>query len=168
MTEESVQKIRKLVTELQGEIEKVIRASVSHVIEVMFHNRVIVSDTPPQNNRNKVIYALVESEQQYIRSVLRFGFEQDLLKIMVKKIYGPNVMIDENILEDAACEISNIISKRVKALMNSYGMAIDMSIPYIERQFDKQFMTAGNMFHIHFLLDENQMGVDFAYKIKDL
>lgn len=166
MTEESVKKIRELIAELQSEIEKVIRASVSHVIEIMFHDRVIVSDTPPQNNQSDVSYVLVEIDQQYIRSVLRFGFDKGLLRMMVKKIYNSSVMIDQNILEDAACEIANIISKRVKALMNTHGMAIHMSIPYIERPFDRQFISANNMFHIHFLLDENQMGVDFACEIK--
>lgn len=168
MTEESLKKIRKLVQELQGELSKVIRASVAHIVEVMFNNHIIVSDAPANKDNSGVIYTLVESEQEYIRSVLRFGFDQDLLKALVKKIYGPDVNIDKKVLEDAACEISNIVSKRVKALMNSYGMSIDMSIPYIEKEFDKQFMTAGNMFHIHFLLDENQMGVDFVYKLKDL
>ena len=86
--------------------------------------------------------------------------------MLVQKIYGPDVIIDRNVLEDAACEISNIVSKRVKALMNSYGMAIDMSIPYVERKFDREFLSAGNLLQIHFLLDESRMGVDFMYKIK--
>ncbi len=166
MTEESLKKIRKLAEELKGEIGKVIRASVSHVIEVMFHNQIIVSDAPNNKDESHIIYALVESEQEYMRSILRFGFEQNLLKMLVQKIYGADVIIDRKILEDAACEISNIVSKRVKALMNFYSMAIDMSIPYVERKFDREFLSAGNLLQIHFLLYESRMGVDFMYKIK--
>ena len=166
MTEDRFKKIMKLVEELQLELAKVIRASVSNAIEVMFHDQILVMDAPPVKPDTDIICVLVESEQQYMKSFLRFSYDSHLLSTLVTQIYGPDIKIDRKVLEDAACEISNIVSKRVKAFLNSYGMAIEMDIPFIERKSDQHILETKHITHIHFLLNENQMGVDFAYSFK--
>ena len=166
MTEERLQRIQKLVSELKHEISAVITGSVSNIIDVMFGNNIqLVKDTNKIVGK-KTINVLVNSEQEYMKTTLRFAFEEELIEKLVTDIYGD---IDRNdrdqMLDDCACEIANVVGKRVKALMNSHGMDIVMGLPQIERNADADIPLA-DVTHIHFALGEDLMDVDFTYSMK--
>ncbi len=166
MTEERLQRIQKLVSELKHEISAVITGSVSNIIDVMFDNNIQLVEDEYKTAGKKTINVLVNSEQEYMNTTLRFAFEEELLEKLVTDIYGEIDEADKDkMLEDCACEIANVVGKRVKALLNSHGMDIKMGLPQIERSADND-INPSDVTHIHFALGEDQMNVDFAYSMK--
>jgi len=170
-------KINDLSPELRLEIASVIGEAVSSVFRIMFNKTVMIShgdigtdeqkskrpqdEGPPEELKKEHITAMVNLAQGSMKAQMRTMFEYNLLYDLISDIYSRDLMNERQTLEDSACEITNIVGSRVKALMNSHGFHLDMDIPRIDRQDGKEIVD-DKVINLHFSLNEDKLYVGFG------
>ncbi len=133
-------------------------------VSSLFINMFSVDVELCNNNYNQLdddtIVAKCALSQSDVTFVLRFAFQRHVISPMLEKLYNDPIMAKhESSMEDAACEISNIICSGLKTFLNKSGYQLQMSLPQIDLNFRSTegqasdcvgvyFIVQGNTFHI--------------------
>ena len=156
-----INRINVLLDELKSEISSLVTKSIINTIEVMFNETVVANPLAEKSDTKDSIVTAVELKQDVFTASMLFSFDYDLLYALIEKVYTEDILEDREAFEDTACEITNIVCNRVKAMLNSFGTELEMSFPFVNRdgkvvQFDEDVVS------LHFSLKENNLHVDFG------
>lgn len=92
---------------------------------------------------------------------LRFAFPRMLLTPLLQEVYGTIMASHEKVIEDAACEISNIICGGLKKHLNENGYRFTMSLPSITiDNFKSRNIDDTDHMNMNFLLRDDGFTVD--------
>ncbi|HRQ59932.1 MAG TPA: hypothetical protein PLO23_00190 [Alphaproteobacteria bacterium] len=92
---------------------------------------------------------------------MHFVFHRHLLGPLLMRIYPPVMASHETTLEDAACEIANIVCSGLKTHLNENGFMLVMDFPKIVHLLKVADKTQGpDNLHINFLLQSDGLSVD--------
>ncbi len=139
---------------------EVIHKEVAALFVSMFSVDVEVCSNNYDQLDDDTIVAKCALSQSDVTFVLRFAFQRHVISPMLEKLYGDPVMAKhESSMEDAACEISNIICSGLKTFLNKSGYELKIAIPEIDLNFRSTegqnsncvgvyFIVQGNTFHI--------------------
>jgi CheY-specific phosphatase CheX len=162
--------ISDLSPELRMEIASVIGEVVSGVFQAMFHKTILmghggVGVTIQQDKTEKAvndehIVTMVNLAQGTLKAQMRAMFDYDLLYALISDIYSDDLLKERTTLEDSACEITNIVGSRIKALMNSHGFRLHMDFPCVEREGEGR--VDDKVINLHFSLDDDNLHVGFG------
>lgn len=98
--------------------------------------------------------------QSDVTFVLRFAFQRHVISPMLEKLYDDPIMAKhESSMEDAACEISNIVCSGLKTFLNESGYELKIALPTIDLNFKATdgpdpytigicFIVLGSIFHV--------------------
>lgn len=103
----------------------------------------------------------IELKQDSTAIELRFAFPRALLTPLLQKVYGPIMASHEKVVEDAACEISNIICGGLKKHLNENGYQFAMSLPSITIDNLKAPNASDrDRMNMNFILQDDEFSVD--------
>ena len=85
---------------------------------------------------------------------IRFAFPRALISPLLLKIYDPIMATHEKVVEDAACEIANIVCNGQKSKLNDKGYNLEMKIPEICLSFRKDNEASEDKLNLNFVLQE--------------
>jgi CheY-specific phosphatase CheX len=128
----------------------------------MFDETVVANPDAKKSEETDTIVTAVELKQDVFSANMLFSFDYDLLYILIEKIYPSEVLEDREAFEDTACEITNIVCNRVKAMLNSFGTELEMSFPFVNRD-GKIVQLDAEVISLHFSLKDNNLHVDFGF-----
>jgi len=111
-------------------LEETVRNSVKQTLEAMFGCRIDVSRSLAENTGDAVI-ASVNFRQGIDVITLQLVFERSFIRLLVQEFYAGNAVpvSDDEICNDSACELANIICHKIKFFMNSNGFMFVTDLP---------------------------------------
>jgi CheY-specific phosphatase CheX len=111
------------------------------------------------------IIVVVGMEEEATSVAMHFVFHRHLLSPLLMRIYPPVMASHETTLEDAACEISNIVCSGLKTHLNENGFSLVMDFPKVIHAHMLNAVnddgTPDNL-NISFLLQSDGLSVDMA------
>lgn len=146
---------------LRDELKPVVAKGMENIFSEIFKVR-IVSDDALISGNDKDMVCIGRLHQKDFLIVLRFFFDQGLLKPLLRQLYSPQFLDDKKIYEDAACEIVNILCAQIKAFLNNHGYTLQLDLPVMGVQASSPSQEADSIMNIHFQLNE---GEDFLVDI---
>lgn len=142
-------KLRDQITPQIGrELALVIGESVVETIEVMFGQKITVDEIFAVLPDQRVIAANMLLKQGHDSARLRMLFDRNLVLRLVSGFYPREMLENDGVLQDAACEIANIVCNRVKLYLNSKGLNISLGIPYADS--DDAAQSDHDIINLHF------------------
>lgn len=134
---------------LQETISQITRES----LETFFNCKLNVADHSDLD-KDSIITACVAFRQGLESVTLRLSFDESFILALISNFYESD-FVDENqraLCEDAASELANVISNRVKYFMNSHDFTFFIDMPYIER--DSNSRTPDKIIDLNFSMQE--------------
>lgn len=110
------------------------------------------------------IIVVVGMQEDGMDVSMHFVFHRLLLSPLLLRIYPAVMASHETTLEDAACEISNIVCSGLKTHLNENGFSLVMDFPRIIHSYklaEQKDETPDNL-NINFLLQSDGLSVDMA------
>jgi hypothetical protein len=156
-----IEKINELLQQLRSEISALVSDSVINTINVMFEEQIEAVPGDNISDNDNCIAVIVALNQDIFEASMLFTFDHDLIHRLISKVYPDELLKDNFAYEDTACEITNIVCNRVKALVNSCGLELEMELPYINK-LDKPYHFDNKVTSVHFTLDQSSMHVDLG------
>lgn len=145
---------------LRDDLKPVVAKGIENIFSEIFKVK-IVSDSEVLSGRDKDMVCIGRMHQKDFLIVLRFYFDQELLRPLLMQLYSPKFLEDKSVYEDAACEIVNILCAQIKAFMNKHGFALKLDLPVMGMQ-PPALKDADSIMNIHFQLNE---GEDFLVDV---
>lgn len=110
------------------------------------------------------VIVIVRMEEEGTSVDMHFVFHRHLLSPLLMRIYPPVMASHETTLEDAACEIANIVCSGLKTHLNENGFALVMDFPKVihARMAGAGNDTGSDNLNINFLLQADGLSVDMA------
>lgn len=146
--------------ELKNELASAISARVIEIFKTMFGVDVILVDNSIFSFDDDDLVSQITMHQDNLAVVLRFAFERRLLMPLLNSVYDSIMASHESTMEDAVCEIVNIVGGGLKQHMNESGYSLEMGIPTIDCGFQKYDQNNGGCLNIDFMLDDASLFVD--------
>ncbi len=147
---------------LKTQALEVIRREVKNLFATMFSIDVEVCDNCYENLDDDTIVAKCSLFQDDVIFVLRFAFQRHVISPMIVKLYDPIMAMHESTIEDAACEISNIVCSGLKTFLNQSGYKLRISLPEIDPGFKSYSDRNPESIGIYFIVQGNifQIGIE--------
>lgn len=146
--------------ELKNELTLTISTRVIEIFNTMFGVDVILVDHSIFSFDDDDLVSQVTMYQDNLAVVLRFAFERRLLMPLLNSVYDSIIASHESTMEDAVCEIVNIVGSGLKQHMNESGYSLEMDIPNMECGFQKYDPKNDDCLNIDFMLDDASLSVD--------
>lgn len=146
--------------DLKVKAMEVIHEEVRNLFTSMFSINVETCNDCYDHLDDDTIVSKCSLSQNDVTFVLRFAFQRHVISPMLEKLYDDPIMAKhESSMEDAACEISNIVCSGLKTFLNKSGYELQMSLPSIDFNFKSAedpdsstigiyFVVQGNTFHV--------------------
>ena len=113
---------------IKEELQPVIAKGLENIFSELFHVEILPDELQkPQGKKDMVCVGRLKQNDMSI--VLRFFFNQSLLKPLLRQLYSTEFLENDEIYGDAACEIVNILCAQVKAFLNKKGYSLELGIP---------------------------------------
>lgn len=118
-------------------------------------------------DENDVIIAVQMKEDETVVD-MNFVFHRHLLSPLLLRIYPPVMANHETTLEDAACEIANIVCSGLKKHLNENGFGLVMDFPKVIHRIviPEQNNKDPDNLNINFLLQSDGLSVDMNMQKK--
>ncbi|GEM_PF-3586271 len=120
----------KMDSGFQASLETTIGSTVKHTLETMFGCKIDLS-RGSAGSAGDVIAASVNFRQGIEVIALRLVFERAFICSLIQGVYAKKnaKMPDDEMCNDAACELANIICHKIKFFMNSNGFMFFVDLP---------------------------------------
>jgi hypothetical protein len=129
----SAMKLRDHITPQVGrELALVIGESVVETIEIMFGQKISMDQLAADFTPERAIAANMVLRQGDETARLRMLFDRELIQRLVSGFYPAEMLANDAVLQDAACEISNIVCNRVKLYLNTRGLDVALGLPFAD------------------------------------
>jgi two-component system chemotaxis response regulator CheY len=113
---------------IKEELQPVIAKGLENIFSELFHVEILPDELQkPQGKKDMVCVGRLKQNDMSI--VLRFFFNQSLLKPLLRQLYSTEFLENDEIFGDSACEIVNILCAQVKAFLNKKGYSLELGIP---------------------------------------
>ncbi len=140
--------------ELQKKLGPVIAKGIRNIFSELFHAEIIESEAITEHHKSQMV-CIGRLIQKDIKIDLRFFFEKELLKPLLSSIYSPDFLENDQVFEDAACEIVNILCGQIKAFMNKNGYDLGMEVPHMGVN-DVESAESDALINVCFSLNQDQ------------
>jgi hypothetical protein len=147
---------------MKKELSILIPAKVLETFQTIFgvHVREVTNPDQEFNDDDLIGKTVLSQDGQEI--VMRFAFPRSTLKPLLLKIYEPILASHESTVEDAVCEIVNIVCTSIKSNLNDKGYALEMTLPVIDMNFRNPDVEP--FLNISFTLDPSGFLIDVEMK----
>jgi len=139
---------------LRDDLRPVVAKGIENIFSEIFKVKIVSDDVIAGNDKDMVCIGRLHQNDFLI--VLRFFFDQNLLRPLLMQLYSPRFLEDKAIYEDAACEIVNILCAQIKAFLNTHGYALKLDLPVMGFKNDGDYSEAASIMNIHFALNKEQ------------
>ena len=141
------------INDEREQISQIVSSTVVETFSEMFGQPVTAESMAKQ--------AKLPSEQQSVFSSIKlhhgkndlefcFRFDFDLLLQAAALIFTPDYLKHNQVHEELAREIANIVCSKVKAYLNERGYDIEMGFPYIPQPEQNPLLQQSDVVHMHF------------------
>ncbi|GEM_PF-779566 len=151
---EENQKNSQNIVRLRDDLKPVVAKGIANIFSEIFKVE-IIPDDKVLSGHDKDMVCIGRMRQNDFLIVLRFFFDQQLLRPLLMRLYSPKFLEDKAVYEDAACEIVNILCAQIKAFLNSHGYALTLDLPAMSTD-SEAVQDADSIMNIHFQLNEGQ------------
>lgn len=119
-----------------------------------------VSSQPDQDQANK---DNATQSHAISKIIVRFLFPRQLIRPLLLQSYEGVFAEHESAYEDAACEISNVVSSGVKKTLSVHNYNSEMFFPEID--YDSSFVkdTDRDILRVHFIQDKSYFFVEVDF-----
>lgn len=138
--------------EIKRELNPIISNGVRQIFSELFDVSIIPDEKVELYSENEMV-ALGRLYLEDFEMVVRFVFDKALLVPLLRQMYSPEFLEDNNVYADAACEIVNILCSQIKALLYKRGFEVNMDIPEIGPQGHK-LNPSESVLNVRFKLNE--------------
>lgn len=127
---------------------------------MMFHLDVLLLPNTPLSD-NQTISAFVEMKDGQARSIISIAISAELLEHLARQLDPSTSPPSPAIIQDIACEISNIIGNHVRSYLDdSAGINLIIGIPKAGLPTD--YSKGNNSINMRFRIREND-GLDLGF-----
>lgn len=114
--------------EIRKKLGPVISKGVRNIFSELFQATILEQNEVQEYYQDQMV-CIGRLEQNNITIDIRFFFDRELLHPLLLNIYSEDFLEENNVYEDAASEIVNILCGQIKAFMNSNGFELQMLPP---------------------------------------
>lgn len=139
---------------LSRELKPVISKGMKNIFSEMFYTEIIPDNQISEADQKKMVCIGI-MHQNNITIALRFFFDEDLLRPLLRQLYSPEHLKKRSVYEDAACEIVNILCAQVKSFLNEHGYSLEFDLPRMGTD-DQQCKTPDSIMNVRFSINEEQ------------
>lgn len=154
ITELPVDKNYKLLDTLSEDLRPVVTKGMKNIFSELFQLEIVPDSYIKKEDQQKMV-CIGRLHQQGLTIALRFFFDHDLLKPILRQLYSPQYLENHDVYEDAACEIVNIICAQIKAFLNQHDYNVTLELPEIGPQ-DSKCSSADSIMNIYFSVNQDQ------------
>lgn len=125
-----------ITREVSENLKPIVTSGMENIFSSMFHVEIISTDSF-LSSKEKEFICIGKLYQKDIKIALRFIFTKNLLKPLLKNLYSDDFLEKQEVYEDAASEIVNILCNQVKKYLNDHGYSLDFERPEMDTQCEK-------------------------------
>ena len=150
---------------VKKELTDIIVEHVLKTFQTMFGVNVIRTLNSNISFNEDDLVSMVALHQNGTDIIIRFAFPRNLISPLLTKIYDPVMAMHESVVEDAACEIANIVCSGLKSTLNQNGYQLEMQIPKIcHSMYKKNGEDNTDCLDLDFVLEDRGFSVDLNMK----
>lgn len=147
---------------IREEVSGIVEHSVIDTFNDMLGQNVLTSRLQefavPGPDTKVHTFLRLEDENNHAPANFCFSFDQDLLECTAAAFYPAAMLGRQEVYDDIACAVANIVGSKVKSCLNRQGFAFIMGLPAVERPGDPETFDRQNVVHVHFSFNrENGM-----------
>ena len=138
--------------DIKKDISNIIENTIVETFHEMFGQDVEMQNIGRSSSpgQEQFVCTGVSLGQRGLKTDFTFNFDQNLLLLASSTIFPKDIPDAVSVMEDLACEITNIVCSKVKAYLNAKGYDIEMDIPFIEKGKSKADLGGNVTTHLYF------------------
>lgn len=153
--------------DLKNEALDVVYKEVSTIFKNMFSVDVETCNDSYDDLDDDTIVAKCTLSQSDVTFTLRFAFQRHVISPMLEQLYDDPIMAKhESTMEDAACEISNIVCSGLKTFLNKSGYELALDLPAIDNNFKAMMEERSDNINLFFVVHGETFQVGLEEIIK--
>jgi len=145
-------------------ISNIICERVIEIFNNMFNVKVKISEQDLTSLNDDDLVSQVKLYNDDLNITLRFSFPRPLLVPLLQQIYDPIIANHETTIQDATCEIANIVCGGIKKNLGELGHRFNMDLPAVDYSFSASKIEGDCSLEINFILQELAFLVDCNIK----
>jgi hypothetical protein len=126
-----------------------IKINVEELFKTMFGVNVVELSRHNNDFNDDDLISKVNLTHEETTITVRFGFPRETLSPFLERFYDPIMAHHESTVEDAVCEITNIVCSGLKTQLNEKGYNFKMDLPVVDNAYHRKDA------------DEDHINIDF-------